>query len=214
VKKNATSANKRMSAKRGQHGTHAAERAVVKITPQNPSMETKPSIDVQRLAETPEMKAYGLKMLAESTGVQDPDLAARMLEQVGRIQAPWLFGDIMEGQKVAIEMMREMRPGTLVEGMLSQQMIGVHCAGLSYLQKAAYGGEQSESYLARATRLMRLFHEQAEAMAKLKGRVGQQKMIVKHIHVHEGGQAIVGPINAGKLKQGGGGPIGKSTKTP
>jgi ATP-dependent Clp protease adapter protein ClpS len=33
-------------------------------------------------------------------------------------------------------------------------------------------------------------------MAKLKGKGGQQKVTVEHVHVHKGGQAIVGEIRA------------------
>jgi len=40
---------------------------------------------------------------------------------------------------------------------------------------------------------MRIFNEQLEAMQKLKGRASQQA--VEHVHVHEGGQAIVGAVN-------------------
>jgi hypothetical protein len=177
-------------------------------------MGGEPLIEVKKLAETPEMKAAISKMLAQSTGVQDQHLAARMLDQVGRIQAPWLFGDILEGRQVALDMMYEMKPGTLVEGMLCQQMIGVHFAALSYLYKAAFAGDHSESYLAFTTRLMRLFHEQAEVMARLKGKTVQQKVQVEHIHVHKGGQAIVGAVDSAELKQGEGGADEKQKKTP
>jgi len=51
---------------------------------------------------------------------------------------------------------------------------------------------------------MRLFNEQLEAMQKLKGKAGQQKVTVEHVHVHEGGQAIVGAVSAGKVGRGGG----------
>src|ERR1700730_17388546 len=45
--------------------------------------------DLEKLAKLPEMQAYALKKLSESTGVQDPRLAVRMLDQVTRVQAPW-----------------------------------------------------------------------------------------------------------------------------
>ena len=45
---------------------------------------------------------------------------------------------------------------------------------------------------------MRLFNEQLEAMSKLKGKAGQQKVTVEHVHVHGGGQAIVGAVSAEK----------------
>jgi hypothetical protein len=44
----------------------------------------------------------------------------------------------------------------------------------------------------RATRLMRVFIEQLEAMQKLKGKPRQQRVTVEHVHVHKGGQAIDG----------------------
>jgi hypothetical protein len=33
-------------------------------------------------------------------------------------------------------------------------------------------------------------------MAKLKGKTGRQKVTVEHVHVHKGGQAIVGTVAA------------------
>ena len=46
----------------------------------------------------------------------------------------------------------------------------------------------------RAVRLMRLFNEQLEALAKLEGKDIEQKVTVEHVHVYEGGQAIVGAV--------------------
>jgi hypothetical protein len=43
---------------------------------------------------------------------------------------------------------------------------------------------------------MRVFNEQLEVMQKLKGKTGQQKVTVEHVHVNEGGQAIVGALIA------------------
>jgi hypothetical protein len=45
---------------------------------------------------------------------------------------------------------------------------------------------------------MRVFGEQLGAMQKLKGKAGQQKVIVEHVHVHQGGLAILGTVTARK----------------
>jgi hypothetical protein len=37
-----------------------------------------------------------------------------------------------------------------------------------------------------ATRLMRLFNEQLDAIAKLNKKTGRQKVTVEHVHVHSG----------------------------
>ena len=47
-----------------------------------------------------------------------------------------------------------------------------------------------------AVKLMRTFALQAEALAKLK-RGGEQRVKVEHLHVHSGGQAIVGNVQTG-----------------
>lgn len=170
--------------------------------------------DVQKVLQSPEATAWALSKLAEATGVKDPALAARILDQVSRIQAPWSFGDARDGIGVALEMMREMKPRTITEAMLSAQMIGVHHAALSFLHKVAFGGEQAESHFARATSLIRLFNEQSEAMLKLQGRTGQQKVTVEHVHVHDGGQAIVGSVSADTPSDTEGGAPEKQKKTP
>jgi len=66
--------------------------------------------------------------------------------------------------------------------------------GKNRLNCATAEGETAESRDAngrRATRLMHLFNEQMQAMSRLKGKTGQQKVRVEHVHVHEGGQAIL-----------------------
>jgi len=56
-----------------------------------------------------------------------------------------------------------------------------------------------------AARFMKLFVEQTEAMAKLKGTARQQKVTVEHVTVNSGGQAVVGHVETGKSTQGEGG---------
>jgi hypothetical protein len=50
---------------------------------------------------------------------------------------------------------------------------------------------------------MRLFNEQVETMAKLKGKIGQQRVVVEHVNVAAGGQAIVGTVIPGGRRTGG-----------
>ena len=62
--------------------------------------------------------------------------------------------------------------------------------------------EGTDANVLRATRLMRLFNEQVELMARLKGKTSQQKVTVEHVHVHQGGQAFVGAVNTTKPDRG------------
>jgi hypothetical protein len=79
-------------------------------------------------------------------------------------------------------------------------MIGVHNAAVDFIRLSLVAGQTLaciDKCAACAWRLMRLFNEQLGAMAKLKGTAGQQKVTVEHVHVHAGGQAIVGPVAQG-----------------
>jgi hypothetical protein len=53
-----------------------------------------------------------------------------------------------------------------------------------------------DSIINRGVKLMRLYNQQLEALDKHR-RKGNQKMIVEHVHIHKGGQAIVGEIHQG-----------------
>jgi hypothetical protein len=54
-----------------------------------------------------------------------------------------------------------------------------------------------------ATKLQRTFIQQVETLAKLR-RGGEQTVRVEHVHVHAGGQAIVGAVTGGPSLPGGG----------
>jgi hypothetical protein len=136
-----------------------------------------------------------LKALIESTGVQSTEVACAILGQAMDLQPD---GRTMpEKLEVAMKTMKEMAPGNLTEAMLAVQMIGVHNAAVRFLQMSLMPNQTrggADVCISRATKLLRLFPEQLSAMAKLKGKSGQQKMTIEHVHVHAGGQAIVGPV--------------------
>ena len=90
--------------------------------------------------------------------------------------------------------------------MLATQMIAANDAALMFLGRATMENQHPEAIdtnVLRATRLMRLFREQLEAMQKLKGKSGQQSVRVEHVHVHDGGQAIVGTVTSSGTGRGG-----------
>jgi len=180
-------------------------------------VKTDAQTEGEKAEEVTDQKRQALTILLQAGGVKDADLASRIIEQVNRIQAPWPFGYPKEGFQFAVEMLLEMKPESFTEALLAVQMIGVHHAALAFLHRAALSGqnpERSDSNVALASRLMRLFAEQTGAMARLKGKVGQQSVTVKHVHVYQGGQAIVGAVGSADLNQGEGGNEKTRKKTP
>jgi hypothetical protein len=68
--------------------------------------------------------------------------------------------------------------------MLAVQMIAAHDAALLFLNRATIKERHPEAIdpnVIRAARLMRVFVEQVDAMQKLKGKTGQQKVTVEHV---------------------------------
>ena len=139
------------------------------------------------------------------TGTHSYDVADRIIVQVANalvLPKPKNTDDCIIG---GIRAIAEMAPQNATEAMLATQMIAANDAALTFLKRAALENQNTEAIdpnVLRATRLMRVFNEQLEAMQKLKGKAGQQKVTVEHVHVHRGGQAIVGAVSAAKGNQG------------
>jgi hypothetical protein len=107
----------------------------------------------------------------------------------------------------AIAALAEHAPRNAIEASLAVQMTATGEMALMFLNRAALPEQTVDGIdrnVVHATRLMRLHLEQIEAMQKLKGKAGQQKMTVEHVHVYEGGQAIVGAVSTTTGERGGG----------
>jgi hypothetical protein len=192
--------------------TAVEPRALYKVNAAAPKRST----IAERLEES---EALTCKML----GLEDPDLAQALIKQVKQLEAAMAFGGGAEVSGIAMPMLFEMKPTNLTQALLAVQMSGVHHAALLYMKRAALiakanlNSKTPDTNMMMVMRLMGLFNEQLEAMAKLKGKTRQQKVIVEHVHVHHGGQAIVGTGTAagrtGGAKQEGGSGTNRN-KTP
>jgi hypothetical protein len=104
----------------------------------------------------------------------------------------------------ALAVVDGVRPENEIEAMLAMQMFAAHEAAMEAMERLRQSSsrEAMESYGAVATKMMRTYTTQVEALAKLR-RGGNQTVRVEHVHVHAGGQAIVGAVT--HPQQGGGG---------
>lgn len=97
----------------------------------------------------------------------------------------------------ALSILYGIKPKDELESMLAMQMIGVHNLAMEFMARANYKEQTPigvDANVNRATKLLRTYTAQIEALNRYRGNT-QQKMTVEHVHVHEGGQAIVGNIN-------------------
>ena len=88
-------------------------------------------------------------------------------------------------------------PKDELEGLLAVQMVGVHSLAIECLKRASREGPTTEGMDANinhATKLLRTFTAQMEALNRRRGKVGQQ-IVVRDVNVNEGGQAIVGSVS-------------------
>jgi hypothetical protein len=102
-------------------------------------------------------------------------------------------------------------PKDELEGMMAAQLIAAHNAAMECYRRAMIGEQTFEGRrenLAQANKLSRSFATLLEALNRHRGK-GQQKVTVEHVHVHSGGQAVVGVVGPA-----GGGDRAKSEDQP
>lgn len=136
--------------------------------------------------------------LGRACGTQDMDLSMATLRDLSGILDS--EGKDMAGAlNVATAAMAGIAPRDEAEGLLAAQMAATHHVALDCLKKAqAAGCPQAvrELNLRYADRFLRTYATQMEALKRYRTS-GQQRVTVEHVHVHQGGQAIVGNVQHG-----------------
>jgi len=96
-----------------------------------------------------------------------------------------------------------LKPKDEIEGMLISRLIVLHDQYMTFMARVTaldQTVERVDNSINRATKLMRLYNETLESLNRYR-RKGEQKVIVQHVHVGEGGKAVVGgQINHGEGK--------------
>lgn len=153
--------------------------------------------------------------LTEAFGTPDGELQNFLLNQVIQtfrgVVTSQGFGSekLDEFSNNAVAILNGIQPRDEIEGMLAVQMIGVHNLAMETIKRAMITDQTFEGKQANvneATKMLRTFTAQMEALKRYRTG-GQQKVTVEHVHVNEGGQAIVGTVN-----QGGGGSHDKKSR--
>jgi hypothetical protein len=87
-------------------------------------------------------------------------------------------------------------PKDELDGMMAAQLIAAHNAAMECYRRAMIGEQTFEGRrenLSQANKLSRTYATLLEALNRHRGK-GQQKVTVEHVHVHSGGQAVVGVV--------------------
>jgi hypothetical protein len=168
--------------------------------------ERKPEIKIKVSADTvispdhPDLET-GTALVMDALGTTDGPFLNAVMRQLATLTKTGgkLLNEDQLNQTLAL--IRGIGPQDPVEGMLAVQMAAIHTATLSYARRTAIADTFMESGFAEKAfnRLSRTFVAQMDALKKYRTG-GEQKMVVEHVHVHEGGQAIVGNVQGGRSK--------------
>lgn len=140
------------------------------------------------------------KQFMEAIGAKYEEFTYGLLEQLINAGTQGLDPND-KGVEFMLSVVKGIEPKDQVEAMLASQMAAVQMATMTFARRLAHVEtiKQQDSALQAFTKLARCFTAQVEALKKYRSN-GQQKVIVEHVTVNEGGQAIVGTV-----EQGGGG---------
>ena len=187
------SRNKKLAAGKPQPGAAGAvERSICAIPTSSQGVETTASPK----AISDAVKHAVEDFLKRTFGTQDEELQNRFLMQVANIVPDFMIRKDKTCDHVAAAL-RGVGPRDSLEGMLGVQMVAVHTIALELLRRAALSGQTDlgvEVYVNRSAKLLRIFTDLAEALSRYRGKF-EQKMTVEHVHVYQGGQAIVGQVS-------------------
>lgn len=97
----------------------------------------------------------------------------------------------------ARENVAALNPKDNVQMMLAAQMISIHITQqrMMLFVNNAYDADAIAKYTNTITKLSNVFIQQVNLMKKLKGEV-EKKIIIEHVNVNSGGQAVVGSVIA------------------
>jgi hypothetical protein len=100
------------------------------------------------------------------------------------------------GLNFMLSVVKGIEPRDQTEAMLAAQMAAVHMASMTFARRLAHVETlpQQDSAQNAFNKLARTFAAQVEALKRYRSG-GEQRMVVQHVNVAEGGQAIVGNVS-------------------
>lgn len=142
--------------------------------------------------------ALFIAQLSKQYSVQDQYAVVELLNQLKDVAE---CGRRKEDKvNAAIALVAQIQPKDPIEAMLANQMVSIHMLTMDSARFASLKTQTFEAttlYLREVNKLTRTFAAQMDALNKHRGK-GQQKMTVEHIHVNDGGQAVIGNVDGSK----------------
>lgn len=135
----------------------------------------------------------GTAVFQDLTGTNDMEIAEEIFRR-GFLAMP-KNNDEQKKFNTIFQSLSDCEPKDSVEAKLCMQGTALYAQGMEYLRRGEHSNrfDHSEFYMKFAIKLLRLHNETIEALCKHR-RGGEQRVVVQHVNVNDGGQAIVGSI--------------------
>jgi hypothetical protein len=104
--------------------------------------------------------------------------------------------DSRRQRHAAVDALIGIKPADELEGMIASQLLAAQNAAMECYRRAMIGDQTFEGRrenLSQANKLSRTYAVLLDTLNRHRGK-GQQKVTVEHVHVHAGGQAVVGSV--------------------
>jgi hypothetical protein len=155
------------------------------------------NVPITVVADDPEDRKGRLKNIG---GSQSDHWNSTLANQAG--QSLWMKNSSPEERDkqlgATVAALMGIGPRDELEGMMAAQLVAAHNAAMECYRRAMIGEQSFEGRrenLTQANKLSRTYAALVEALNRHRGK-GQQKVTVEHVHVHAGGQAVVGAVAA------------------
>jgi len=131
----------------------------------------------------------GRSRFMEAFGSQDPDFVFELLRQVANTTSNSRFSD-EEGIKFVMSVISGLKPRDQTEAMIGAQMAAVHSAMMTAANRLAHAETLAERDSAEraVNKLGRTFAALVDTFKRYRNG-GEQKVMVQHMSIAEGGQA-------------------------
>ena len=142
------------------------------------------------------------ELLRKTTGVKDERLANEIISSASKAMPP--HRSTATNNNIIAQALSDLEPQDSIEARVIAQHTTLYSIGMSYLGNAqaeivkgrnsrlfeSDGVEEHNRLLNQAMKLLRLANETVESLTRYR-RKGEQKVIVQHVNVNNGGQAVV-----------------------
>ena len=151
-------------------------------------------------AKTPETAGGGKLPTVSGTGPGEWNSV--LLRDVLQVCAGGNLGDkrALEKARAGVAAMRGIGPDDVIADMVAAQLVAAHEATMRCFKLAAVPEQPFpvvHECLSQANKLSRTTAALVEALNRHRGKGSQQRVVVEHVNVAAGGQAIVGAVESG-----------------